>query len=201
PDKVSATRDKACSPVRMGKTTASTHSPTVTSWRSWGGIRASRVSFTVSSRRMVPTRGRWAKRLPSTTAGAGVAGDCIHSSMRSYQVLKLLKEDRRIAPANGHPLRKNHRFPYMTLECRLADYRLIRFAHGPTRDTPALLPQQRTQPQRYLVLAVDNSRIRRQSRRQALGGAHWQLDPSDDPRRSGPIRHPGTERGSSEELR
>jgi transposase len=36
--------------------------------------------------------------------------------------LKLLTEDRRIAPANCHPLRKNHRFPYMTLECRLQGF-------------------------------------------------------------------------------
>jgi hypothetical protein len=65
-----------------------------------GGIRASRVSFTVSSRSLVPTRGRWSQRLTSTPAGLGVAADGIHASMTSCQVLTWLQEDRRIAPAN-----------------------------------------------------------------------------------------------------
>jgi hypothetical protein len=86
--------------VRLVQTKASTHSPTVTSGRSWGGIRASRVSCTGSSRRMVPTRGRWSQRLTSTTAGLGVAEDGIHAAMTSCQGWQWLQEDQRIAPAN-----------------------------------------------------------------------------------------------------
>jgi hypothetical protein len=72
--------DNACSRVSIVNTKASTHAPTMTAWRSWGGIRALMVSFTASSRSMAPIKGRWSKRLTSITSGTGVGGDLIRFS-------------------------------------------------------------------------------------------------------------------------
>src|SRR5262245_46461212 len=82
-------------------------------------MRASRVSFTASSRRMAPTRGRGAKRVTSTTTGVGAVRGVISSSGPSSSVVRRVNADRRIAPAGCPPRGKKYWFPHVTLECRV----------------------------------------------------------------------------------
>src|SRR5215510_3040435 len=82
-------------------------------------MRASRVSFTASSRRMAPTRGRGAKRVTSTTTGVGAVRGVISSSGPSSSVVRRVNADRRIAPAGCPSRGKKYWFPHVTLECRV----------------------------------------------------------------------------------